>query len=132
MFDLIIRNAGLEDIMAIFAIDFDGTIVLDKYPDIGEPIPEAIETIKEIKKMGHKIIIWSCRVEPQLTEMRKFLLLNEIPFDHINENCPMKIAYYRNDTRKIGADYYIDDKMVGKWSWKDVFEIAKEADSKKN
>ena len=52
--------------MAIFAIDFDGTIVSDKYPEIGEPFPEAIETIREIKKLGHKIIIWSCRVNPIL------------------------------------------------------------------
>jgi hydroxymethylpyrimidine pyrophosphatase-like HAD family hydrolase len=113
--------------MAIFAIDFDGTIVTDKYPDIGEPIPEAIESIREIKRLGHKIIIWSCRVEPQLSNMRKFLMFHNIPFDHINENCPFKIAYYNNDTRKIGADYYIDDKMIGKWTWEDVIIIANKA-----
>lgn len=118
--------------MAVFAIDFDGTIVVDKYPNIGEPIPEAIETIIEVKKLGHKIIIWSCRVEPQLSEMRNFLLINEIPFDHINENCPIKIAHYQNDTRKIGADYYIDDKMVGSWTWKDVLEKAIISANKKN
>lgn len=110
--------------MAIFAIDFDGTIVKDEYPEIGEPIPEAIETIRKVKKMGHKIIIWSCRVEPQLTQMRNYLISNDIPFDLINENCPLKISYYNNDTRKIGADYYIDDKMVGKWNWQDVLNIA--------
>src|SRR5271157_5992049 len=120
------------DIMPIFAIDFDGTIVMDKYPNIGEPIPEAIETIREIKRLGHKIIIWSCRVEPQLSEMRDFLMINNIPFDYINENCPTKIAYYNNDTRKIGADYYIDDKMVGKWSWNDVLEAANEYADKKH
>jgi hydroxymethylpyrimidine pyrophosphatase-like HAD family hydrolase len=118
--------------MAIFAIDFDGTIVVDKYPNIGEPIPEAINTIREIKKLGHKIIIWSCRVEPQLSQMREFLIVNGIPFDHINENCPVKIAYYNNDTRKIGADFYIDDKMVGKWSWDDVLQSAKESTNKKH
>jgi hydroxymethylpyrimidine pyrophosphatase-like HAD family hydrolase len=118
--------------MAIFAIDFDGTIVRDRYPDIGEPILDAIITIKEIKNLGHKIIIWSCRVEPQLTEMRDFLILNNIPFDYINENCPTKIAYYNNDTRKIGADFYIDDKMVGRWTWDDVLKIAKEHAVRKN
>lgn len=110
--------------MSIFAIDFDGTIVMDKYPDIGEPIQEAIDTIRVLNKLGHKIIIWSCRVEPQLSEMRDFLIVNNIPFDYINENCPTKIAYYKNDTRKIGADYYIDDKMIGKWTWEDVLDIA--------
>ncbi|BAI61677.1 conserved hypothetical protein [Methanocella paludicola SANAE] len=118
--------------MAIFAIDFDGTIVIDKYPGIGEPIPEAIDTIREIKKLGHKIIIWSCRVDPQLSEMRDFLIFNRIPFDHINENCPAKIAYYNNDTRKIGADYYIDDKMIGTWTWQDVLSIATKYANKKN
>jgi hypothetical protein len=118
--------------MAIFAIDFDGTIVVDKYPEIGEPITEAIITIREIKKLGHKIIIWSCRVEPQLSEMRDFLILNNIPFDFINENCPIKIAHYKNDTRKIGADYYIDDKIIGQWSWNDALKIAQEHANKKN
>lgn len=112
------------EIMAVFAIDFDGTIVLDKYPNIGEPVPKALETIREIKRLGHNVIIWSCRVEPQISEMRKFLIENNVPFDHINENCPAKIAYYKNDTRKIGADYYIDDKMIGHWTWDDVLRIA--------
>jgi predicted mannosyl-3-phosphoglycerate phosphatase (HAD superfamily) len=118
--------------MAIFAIDFDGTIVTDQYPDIGEPISEAIDTILELKKLGHKIIIWSCRVEPQLSEMRDFLISNNIPFDLINENCPVKIAYYNNDTRKIGADYYIDDRMIGQWTWQDVLKIAMECSYKKS
>lgn len=28
------------------AVDFDGTIVLHAFPEIGEPVPGAIETIK--------------------------------------------------------------------------------------
>jgi hydroxymethylpyrimidine pyrophosphatase-like HAD family hydrolase len=118
--------------MAVFAIDFDGTIVKDDYPNIGEPILDAITAMKEIKRQGHKIIIWSCRVEPQLSEMRTFLVSNNIPFDYINENCPIKIAHYNNDTRKIGADYYIDDKMVGHWTWGDVITIAIDQADKKN
>lgn len=118
--------------MAIFAIDFDGTIVVDRYPNIGEPIPEAIDTIREIKRLGQKIVIWSCRVEPQFSEMRDFLILNDILFDYINENCPTKISYYNNDTRKIGADYYVDDKIIGQWSWDDVLKIAQEHANKKS
>ena len=33
-------------------------------------------------------------------------------FDAVNENLPERIALYNNDCRKIGADYYIDDKNL--------------------
>lgn len=111
--------------MAVFAIDFDGTIVTDKYPEIGDIIPEALDGMNELKKYGHKIIIWTCRSDNKLVEMKDFLMVNNIPFDYINENCPVKVAYYNNNSRKVGADYYIDDRMIGKWSWEDVKAIAR-------
>lgn len=41
----------------IYAIDFDGTLCTDKFPSIGEEIPARVETVKQLKKMGHKIIL---------------------------------------------------------------------------
>ena len=35
------------------AIDFDGTIVEHRYPEIGREIPFAIETLKRLIKDGH-------------------------------------------------------------------------------
>lgn len=43
------------------AIDFDGTIVEHAYPEIGKPIPFAIETLKQLIKDGHQLILWTVR-----------------------------------------------------------------------
>ena len=37
------------------AIDFDGTIYKHKFPEIGKPLPHAIESIKALKKAGKKL-----------------------------------------------------------------------------
>ena len=41
----------------IIAIDFDGTIVEHKYPEIGREIPFAIETLKRLQADRHKLIL---------------------------------------------------------------------------
>ena len=45
----------------IIGIDFDGTIVEHKYPEIGNPVPGALETMKDLIQQGHKIILWTMR-----------------------------------------------------------------------
>lgn len=37
-----------------------------------------------------------------------------LEFDAVNENLPEMIKRYGNDSRKIHADVYIDDKAVNK------------------
>jgi hypothetical protein len=111
--------------MAIFAIDLDGTIWKEEYPGIGPIIPEAVEALREIKKLGHTIIIWTCRQGKLLEEAIDYLKRYNIPFDYVNENVPEKIALYKNDCRKIGANYFVDDRNIGDWSWNDVLEVAR-------
>ncbi len=43
------------------AVDFDGTIVEHKYPEIGEEIPFATDTLKMLTQAHHKLILWSVR-----------------------------------------------------------------------
>ena len=50
------------------AIDFDGTIVEHRYPEIGREIPFAIETLKRLIKDGHKLILWTVREGELLQE----------------------------------------------------------------
>ena len=47
----------------IIGIDFDGTIVEHEYPLIGNPVPGALETMKDLIASGHKIILWTMRSE---------------------------------------------------------------------
>ena len=43
------------------AVDFDGTIVEHRYPEIGNELPFATETLKMLIADHHKLILWSVR-----------------------------------------------------------------------
>jgi hypothetical protein len=109
--------------MAIFKIDCDGTIWEEQWPKIGPLIPQADEVMRLIKKLGHTIIIDTCRSGKYLEEALQFLKDNDIPYDYVNENVPWLIEQY-GDCRKISADYMIDDKNITPWTWEQVLEVA--------
>ena len=45
----------------ILAIDFDGTIVENKFPEIGRLKKDAKWVINKLKEAGCKIVIWTSR-----------------------------------------------------------------------
>lgn len=95
-----------------FAIDFDGTIAYDAYPNIGELIPGAKETMAKIRELGGQIVIWTCRTDEALENAIKFLADNGIEYDKFNESFDHNVNLYGNDTRKVYADIYIDDRSL--------------------
>ncbi|MDP4224873.1 MAG: hypothetical protein Q8910_00690 [Bacteroidota bacterium] len=110
---------------AIFSIDCDGTLFKEDWPNIGEPFQEAIKALREIKRLGHYIILNTCRQGILLEEVLAFMKRYDIPYDYANENIPDKIALF-GDCRKIGADVFVDDRNIGKWTWIDVLEKARQ------
>lgn len=95
----------------IIAIDFDGTIVEDQFPEIGNMIPGAKEIINKLNYEGYTIIIWTCRTGVELAKAILWLAENEIKYNYINQNCPISNAKYGGgDTRKVYANLYIDDR----------------------
>lgn len=95
----------------ILAIDFDGTIVSDAYPSIGTPLPGAIETIRDLKEHGFKLILWTCREGKDLAAAVDFLSRQHgIIFDAVNERHPECPYKHLPAGRKIYANHYIDDK----------------------
>lgn len=113
----------------ILAIDFDGTIVEDRYPEIGPLRPGAREVINRLWASGRfKIIIWTCRTGEHAITARRFLLLNVVCFDKFNESCQQNIAEYGGvDTRKIYADMYIDDKGLHELpSWHEIEQLIEQ------
>lgn len=97
----------------IIAVDFDGTLCINKYPEIGAPQPGAVKVMKELHDQGHYLIIWTCRTGKLLLEAINWLLGQGIPFDRINDHCPNNVAKYGDGGPKIYADVYIDDKALG-------------------
>lgn len=90
----------------IIAIDFDGTIVEHDFPRIGKAVPLAIETIKELKRLGHKIILYTMRSGVFLRAAVSWCKDNGLEFWGINKNPDQKKW---TSSPKVFADLYIDD-----------------------
>jgi hypothetical protein len=100
----------------IYAVDFDGTLCVEKYPGIGEPRQNVIDFCKQKKAEGHKLILWTCRCGEYLEQAIKWCEEQGLIFDAINENLPERTAEYGGDCRKISADFYLDDKNLDIYS----------------
>ncbi len=94
------------------AIDFDGTIVEDRYPLIGKPRLFAFETMKELQKRNHQLILWTYRKGEELKEAVDFCRKRGIEFYSVNKNYPEEV-FDETVSRKIIADIYIDDRNLG-------------------
>ncbi len=106
------------------AVDFDGTIVEHKYPAIGKTKLFAFETLKELQKQGHKLILWTYRSGKELEEAVKFCKENDFEFYAVNKNYPEEIFEENEISRKIYADIYIDDRNIGGFpGWSKIWEI---------
>jgi hydroxymethylpyrimidine pyrophosphatase-like HAD family hydrolase len=94
----------------IYAIDFDGTLCKSAWPKIGEPRMRVIKRVKRLRRKGHRLILWTCREGEMLQRALRWCNIYGIIFDAVNENLASQTKLYGNDCRKIGADFYIDDK----------------------
>lgn len=105
----------------IISIDFDGTCTTkNKFPKIGYIQPYLKECISMLQENGNICILNTCREGGLLNEAVEFLKYHGIVFDYINENPKHKIEMY-GDCRKIGADFYIDDKNIfSKIDWEEI------------
>lgn len=94
----------------IIAVDFDGCLCKDAWPEIGEANVELIARLIREREHGNKVILWTCRESEALDEAVEWCKERWLEFDATNANLPEMNAMYGNDSRKIGADVYIDDK----------------------
>ncbi len=97
----------------IIAVDFDGTIVEHRYPEIGKPILFAFEALKELQKRDHRLILWTYRAGKELQEAIDFCRENGVEFHAHNANHPNEQFDPKTMSRKIHADLFIDDRNVG-------------------
>jgi hypothetical protein len=104
------------------AIDFDGTIVEHKYPAIGKELLFAFETMRELQKQKHQLILWTYRSGKELDEAVEFCKERGIEFYAVNKNYPEE-EYDGSISRKIDADIYIDDRNLGGFpGWSAVWQ----------
>lgn len=98
--------------MAIYAVDFDGTLAVTRFPEIVEPKRKVVAAVKMLKANGHKVILWTSRAGRDLEAAVEWCHGQGLEFDAVNEPLPEQVARWGNDTRKVYADFYIDDKAM--------------------
>ena len=112
-----------EDKRPIIACDFDGTIVSNEFPNIGDINNNVMDWIRDQKENGATIILFTSRRSNYLKQACDFCEQNNIPIDYVNEN-PEWLDF--ETSRKIFADIYVDDRSVNPIGdpTKDLVEFA--------
>lgn len=107
----------------IIAVDFDGTIVEDRYPGIGKPMAFAFETLKMLQGDGHRLILWTYRTGRKLDEAVAFCRENGVEFYAVNKGFPEEDLNDPDTGRKIHADLFIDDRNFGGFpGWGPIYQ----------
>ncbi|MBQ7947055.1 MAG: hypothetical protein IJ277_02685 [Bacteroidaceae bacterium] len=122
----------------IIAVDFDGTIVEHKYPEIGRERPFAITTLKMLIEQRHLLILWTVRKGHLLQEAVDWCKERGVEFYAVNKNYPEEQVETDGGYSKINAEIFIDDCNLGgipdwgkiyqmiteKKSWEDIYHSA--------
>lgn len=109
------------------AVDFDGTIVENRYPEIGDERMFATETLKMLIQDRHRLILWTCREGRLLDDAINWCKERGVEFWAINKDFPEEdITKNHQFSRKIKADLFIDDRMVGGLpDWGTIYQMIK-------
>lgn len=109
------------------AVDFDGTIVEHKYPDIGAEIPFAIKTLQLLQKEGHQLILWTVREGDFLNAAVDYCRKRGLNFYAVNANFTGEMSNSPRYSRKIKADLFIDNANLGGLpDWGEIYRMIVE------
>lgn len=110
------------------AVDFDGTIVEHRYPEIGPEIPFATETLRMLIRDQHNLILWTVREGQLLQDAVDWCRERGVEFYAVNRDYPEEEKEKNNHfSRKLKVDMWIDDRNVGGLpEWGQIYQIIKE------
>lgn len=91
-------------------VDFDGTVVDHRYPDIGEPAPDAIRFLLEWKRKGAKIILFTMRDGAELEQAAAYLENSGVALFGVNKN---PTQHNWTQSPKAYGQLYVDDAAFG-------------------
>lgn len=122
------RNANNSKTSMTIAVDFDGTIVEHRYPEIGKELPFATQTLRMLIEDRHKLILWSVREGQLLDDAVEWCRKRGVEFYAVNKDFPEEdITRNQNFSRKIKADVWIDDRCIGGLpDWGTIYQIITE------
>lgn len=102
----------MDEYRKVIAVDFDGTLFENKWPDIGNPIWPVINAAKKEAAAGAELVLWTTREGEKLEEALAACDKVGLKFVAVNSNAPILKDLWKNDPRKIGAAEYWDDHAV--------------------
>lgn len=75
----------------IIAVDFDGTLVENKYPEIGKPLrgftdDTLFNELIALRERGVKVILWTSRLGKELENAVNFCKSMGLEFDAVNDD----------------------------------------------
>jgi hypothetical protein len=106
------------------AVDFDGTIVEHRYPAIGEEKLFAFDTLKQLQKLGHQLVLWTFRHGKELNEAVDYCKKNGVVFYAVNKSYPEESFDAENMSRKLDVDLFIDDRNIGGFpGWSEIWQL---------
>lgn len=99
----------------VICVDFDGTCVEHRYPEIGDEVEGCIRVLKRLQECGDKIILWTMRSDggkdgDTLTQAKEWLESRGITLFGVNEN-PTQARW--TGSPKAYGHIYIDDAALG-------------------
>lgn len=114
----------------IIAVDFDGILCQNQFPEIGPPNYPVVSAMRELMDSGHEVVLWTSRNGAELEAAVKWCDDRGLRFCAVNEPAPSNEEKYRDvyptPTRKIYADIYIDDHNIGFQSQKTLLRQIRE------
>ena len=107
------------------AIEFDGVIVENEYPAIGEEKAFAFDTLSRLQQDRHSLILWTRRSGKLLNEAVDFCTAHGITFYAVNKSYPEEVVD-KSTPRKINGELYIEDRMVDQIpDWGAIYQMIK-------
>lgn len=120
-------------------LDFDGTVVVHRYPNMGNVVPFAIRVIEKLKNAGHKIILNTYRADCNdgtLEEAINFLQKHDIDLSESYNNRKEHPNYWDWEFFEANDMIFIDDicegipmmRMENSWvvDWRELDKQFKE------
>ena len=108
-------TGGIYEIM-IIAVDFDGILCKNKFPEIGEPNYDIISYTRQLIDQGHEVVLWTTRNGDELEAAVEWCGDYGLHFCNVNGPAPSNAEQYKDkyptESRKIYADIYIDDHNI--------------------
>lgn len=112
----------------VIAVDFDGTIVDHRYPEIGEERPFATEILRKLIEERHKLILWTVRDGKLLQDAIDWCAERGVHFYAVNSNNSEMFNEEKEQrfSCKVNADLFIDDCNIGGIpDWPTIYKMIK-------